>query len=58
MTVEFRICDTFTDSLAKLTVDEQKAVKTTVFDLQVDPFSPGMGFHKLDRAKDKKALPG
>ncbi len=26
--MEFRIADTFTDSLAKLTGDEQKAVKT------------------------------
>ncbi len=35
--MQFRIADTFTDSLAKLTGDEQKAVKTTAFDLQVDP---------------------
>jgi len=27
--MEFRIADTFTDSLAKLTGEEQKAVKTT-----------------------------
>ena len=33
---EFRIADTFTDSLAKLTGDEQKAVKTTAFDLQLN----------------------
>jgi hypothetical protein len=26
--VEFRIADTFTDSLGRLTADEQKAVKT------------------------------
>jgi hypothetical protein len=51
--MEFRIADTFTDSLARLTGDEQKAVKTTAFDLQLDPSSPGMSFHKLDRAKDK-----
>lgn len=51
--MEFRIADTFTDSLAKLTGEEQKAVKTTAFDLQLDPTSPGMQFHKLDRAKDK-----
>jgi putative SOS response-associated peptidase YedK len=35
--VEFRIADTFTDSLARLTSDEQKAVKTTAFDLQLNP---------------------
>src|ERR1035437_3392750 len=49
----FRIADTFTDSLARLTGDEQKAVKTTVFDLQMNPASPGLSFHKLDKAKDK-----
>ena len=51
--MEFRIADTFLDSLARLTGDEQKAVKTTAFDLQVNPANPGMSFHKLDRAKDK-----
>ena len=51
--VQFRIADTFTDSLTKLTGDEQKAAKTTAFDLQLDPSAPGLSFHKLDRAKDK-----
>lgn len=51
--MEFRIAGTFTDSLAKLTGEEQKAAKTTAFDLQMNPASPGMRFHKLDRAKDK-----
>ncbi len=37
----FRIADTFTDSLAKLTGDKQKAVKTTAFDLQLNPANPG-----------------
>ena len=50
--MDFRIADTFTDSLAKLTSDEQKAVKTTAFDLQMNPAQPGMQFHRLDRAKD------
>lgn len=50
--MEFRIADTFTSSLARLTNEEQKAVKTTAFDLQVDPSSPGMQFHRVDRAKD------
>lgn len=31
--MDFRIADTFTDSLAWLTGEEQKAVKTTAFDL-------------------------
>jgi hypothetical protein len=51
--MDFLIADTFTDSLARLTGDEQKAVKTTAFDLQVNLASPGLGFHKLDKAKDK-----
>lgn len=51
--MEFRIADTFTDSLAKLTGDEQKAVKTTAFDLQMNPANPGMQFHKLDKVKDR-----
>ena len=51
--MDFRIADTFTDSLARLTGEEQKQVKTTAFDLQLDPASPGMQFHRLDKAKDK-----
>lgn len=51
--MDFRIADTFTGSLARLTADEQKAAKTTAFDLQIDPANPGMQFHKLDRARDR-----
>ena len=51
--MEFRIADTFTDSLARLTGDEQKAVKTTAFDLQLNPAHPGLSFHKLDKVRDK-----
>ncbi len=50
--MEFRIADTFTDSLAKLTGEEQKAVKTTAFDLQLNPGHPSLQFHKLAKAKD------
>lgn len=50
--MDFRIADTFTTSLARLTGDEQKAAKTTAFDLQMDPAGNGMSFHKLDRARD------
>lgn len=50
--MSFRIADTFTASLARLTGDEQKAAKTTAFDLQLDPTGNGMQFHKLDRARD------
>lgn len=51
--MDFRIADTFTDSLSRLAGEEQKAVKTTAFDLQLNPAKPGMSFHKLDKAKDK-----
>ena len=51
--MDFRIADSFTDSLARLTGDEQKAAKTTAFDLQLNPVSIGMSFHKVDKSKDK-----
>ena len=51
--MQFRIANTFTVGLAKLTATEQKAVKTTVFDLLSDPSSPGHSFHRLDGARDK-----
>ena len=50
--MNFRIADTFTDSLARLTGDEQRAAKTMAFDLQVNPAHPGLRFHKLDKARD------
>ncbi len=52
--MEFRIADTFTDSLAKLTGDEQKSVKTAAFDLQLNPAHPSLQFHKLDKPKDRR----
>ena len=50
--MEFRIADTFTDSLARLTGDEQKAAKMAAFDLQLNPAHPSLQLHKLDKAKD------
>jgi hypothetical protein len=50
--MEFRIADTFTGSLGRLNGDEQKAVKTAAFDLQLNPAHPALQFHKLDKAKD------
>lgn len=50
--MDFRIADTFTDSLARLTAEEQKAVKTTAFDLQMNPAQPGMQLHKLEKGRD------
>jgi len=44
--MEFRIADTFTNSLSRLTGEEQKLVKTTAFDLQMNPANPGHNFHR------------
>lgn len=52
--MQFRIADTFTASLAKLTGNEQKVAKTTVFDLQLNPAQPGLQFHKLQNALDPR----
>ena len=52
--MDFRIADTFTASLARLTGEEQKAVKTTAFDLQMNPVSSGMSFHKLEHGRDPR----
>ncbi|MCY3970068.1 MAG: UvrD-helicase domain-containing protein [Acidobacteria bacterium] len=51
--MEFRIADTFTDSLARLRASEQKAAKTTAFDLQVNPSHPGLRFHRVDSTRDR-----
>ena len=50
--MDFRIADTFTDSLGRLTSQDQKATKTTAFDLQMDPSAPGLSLHRLERIKD------
>ena len=57
-TMDFRIADTFTDSLARLTGDEQKAVKTTAFDLQMNPASPGMQLPQARQGEGQELLVG
>src|SRR6185503_16238365 len=52
--MEFRIADTFTDSLARLNTEEQKAAKITALDLQLNPAHPSLQFHKLEKARDKQ----
>ena len=39
-TTDFRIVNTFTAGLTELTGQEQKAIRTTAFDLQPDPANP------------------
>ena len=51
--MQFRIADTFTESLARLNGEEQRAAKTTAFDLQLNPAQPGLQFHRVNRARDK-----
>ncbi|MGI9067179.1 MAG: UvrD-helicase domain-containing protein [Pyrinomonadaceae bacterium] len=51
--MEFLIADTFTNSLGKLTNDEQKAAKTTALDLQINPAHPSLSFERLTNARDK-----
>ena len=50
--MQFRIADTFTASLGRLPNDQQKAAKTTTFDLQTNPSQPGLGVHRLANARD------
>ena len=50
--MNFRIADTFTASLGRLTNDQQKAAKTTAFDLQVNPAQPGHNLHRIAGARD------
>ena len=50
--MEFRISDTFTASLGRLQAAEQKAAKTSAFDLQMDPTAPGLRLHRVEKSKD------
>jgi len=51
--MKFLIAESFTDSLARLSGDEQKAAKTTAFDLQLNPANPGLQLHRIQGARDK-----
>lgn len=50
--MDFRIAATFTDALARLTAVDQKAVKVSVMDLQLDPSAPGLQMHRIDKSRD------
>lgn len=50
--MNFHLADTFTDSLSRLTPEEQKLVRATVFTLFENPAHPSLQLHKLDRARD------
>lgn len=51
--MRFCIADSFPKALARLPAQDQKTVKTTVFDLQMDPANPGLQFHRIDKSKDE-----
>lgn len=50
--MDFRLADTFTDALARLPAQDQKAVKVSVMDLQLDPSAPGLQMHRIDKSRD------
>ena len=50
--MQFHIADTFTASLARLPNEQQRAAKTTAFDLQTNLAHPGLSLHKLTGTKD------
>ncbi len=50
--MQFRIADTFTASLARLPNEQQKAAKTTAFDLQTNLAHPSLSLHRVTGASD------
>src|SRR3954453_4139868 len=50
--MKFLIADSFTASFNRLSGQDQKAVKASVFDLQMDPSGNGLQLHRIDASKD------
>ena len=50
--MKFLIADTFTAAFNRLSGLDQKAVKASVFDLQMDPSGNGLQLHRIDKSKD------
>lgn len=50
--MHFLIADSFTASFNRLSGLDQKAVKATVFDLQLNPTATGLQLHRIDKSKD------
>ncbi len=50
--MNFLIADSFTAAFGRLSGPDQKAVKASVFDLQIDPTGNGLQLHRIDRSKD------
>ena len=51
--MNFLIADTFTAAFSRLATQDQKAVKASVFDLQMDPTGNGLQLHRIDKSKDQ-----
>ncbi len=51
--MQFHIADTFTASLARLPNEQQRAAKTTAFDLQTNIALPSLSLHRVTGAKDQ-----
>lgn len=51
--MNFLIADTFTAAFNRLVSQDQKAVKASVFDLQMDPTGNGLQLHRIDKSKDQ-----
>ena len=49
------IADTFLHGLAKLTTDEQTAVKAAVFDFQLRPEQPSFQYHRAEAGSQQAA---
>ena len=50
--MNFLISETFTASFSRLSGLDQKAVKASIFDLQMDPSGNGLQLHRIDKSKD------
>jgi hypothetical protein len=50
--MNFLLADSFTASFNRLTGSDQKAVKASAFDLQMDPTGNGLQLHRIDKSKD------
>jgi len=50
--MNFLIADTFTAAFNRLSGQDQKAVKASVFDLQMDPAGNGLKLHRIEKSKD------
>ena len=50
--MDFLIADSFTAALTRLSAQDQKAAKTSAFDLQLDPTAPGLQMHRIGNSKD------